>query len=182
MRIPMLQNYSGLPGGAYNAANISNAQSAFAPMQAAGNALLPMEQAQYMPYQMQLQAMSNPMLWMLGQQNPQMMQQVTSNIMKSLPQMNKMNSMPFGGGGLLGDVVNHIRNVFGQSQIGKPATQGMAGNGPVTSQTSPALAIPSEILPLIQKAGITGATAVEGRPGWYHGYQGDKSIYFRNQP
>lgn len=186
-------NYGAMPGGYYNPARISNAQAKYAPMQAQANAMLPMEQAQYMPYQIQAQMLSNPMLWMASQGNPGMMQSMIGNITNSLPKTNMMNSMPVdNGGGLLGGLLSHIFSNK-QSTPSVSAAPGMpvsSGGSPVTqlpgSQMTtsgrPAIGLPDDMAPLALKAGITGATALEGQPGWYHGYQNGKSVKFRMQP
>lgn len=170
MRIPLPVNYGAMPGGYFNPARISNAQAAFAPMQAQANALLPMEQAEYMPYQIQAQMLSNPMLWMASQGNPGMMNSMIQNLTGSMPKTNMMNSMPMNGGGLFGLLANHFMNK------GMPNTNAMA------SSAALAAAIPSAMQPLIQNAGITNASPLAGQAGWYMGYQNGQPIKFRMQP
>ena len=127
MRIPMLTNYGGMPGGYFNAAQASNyqnqvlgAQAQYAPLQSYANAMLPYMQAKYMPYQMQLQAMSNPMMWMMGEQNPGMMKGMMQNMIKLMPQggMQGMAGTPSSApmGGILGAFMLIRRDVI--SKIG----------------------------------------------------------------
>jgi hypothetical protein len=124
MRIPMVPNYSALPGGAFGAARMANAQAAFAPMHAYANALLPMNQAQYMPLQIKAQLMSNPMLWMASAGHPGVMTTMINSINKEIPQIGNPNVMnQMGGGGLLGAIVNHLHNLFGANKTGN-TTQG----------------------------------------------------------
>lgn len=130
MRIPLPVNYGAMPGGYVNPAQISNAQAAFAPMQAQGNALLPLMQAQYTPYQMYAQAMSNPMMWMAAQSNPGMMQNMMNNLSQAMPKTNMLGSGMFpGGGGLLGGLMNHLMGNQQQS----PA----APSSPAPQQAAP---------------------------------------------
>lgn len=81
--------------GALQQQNLQNqvlgAQAQYAPYQSAANAMLTSQQAQWLPYQYQMQALSNPMLWMAAQQNPALQQQLTN-----------MMSNPLGGTGIGG--------------------------------------------------------------------------------
>jgi hypothetical protein len=114
MRIPLPLNYGAMPGGGFNPAQASNyqnqilgSQAHYAPQQAYANAILPMMQAQYMPYQIQAQIMSNPMMWMAAQSDPGMMTGMMKNMgnmLKTMPaSMANMAPPPMGNtGGLLG--------------------------------------------------------------------------------
>jgi len=57
---------------------ISRAQAQYAPQQAYANALLTTQQAQWLPYQYKMQALSNPLLWAAAAQNPALQQQLTT--------------------------------------------------------------------------------------------------------
>lgn len=147
MRIPLPVNYGAMPGGYFNPARISDAQAAYAPMQAQANALLPMEQAEYMPYQIQAQMLSNPMLWMASQGNPQMMNSMISNLTSSMPKTNMMNMMPMNGGGLMGMLLGHY--------MGKSPTDSAAA-----SATQMASALPATMQPYIQQYGLSNVKSL----------------------
>jgi hypothetical protein len=68
---------------------IKQQEAKYAPYQAYGNAYLTNQQAQWLPYQYQMQALSNPLLWMQAQNNP--------DLQKQLAGMMKMNPMQAGG-------------------------------------------------------------------------------------
>jgi hypothetical protein len=71
---------------------IKKAQAQYAPYQAYGNAYLTNQEAQWTPYKYQMQAASNPLLWMAAQSNPA--------LMKQLQQMMASPNMPQGQGGI----------------------------------------------------------------------------------
>lgn len=76
---------------------IQGAQARYAPYQAYGNAFLTNQQAQWLPYQYQMQAASNPLLWMAAANNPKLQQQL-SNIMSSpLPGNGSAPNIPMPG-------------------------------------------------------------------------------------
>lgn len=162
MRIPMLQNYAAQPGGVVNPAMQSNdqtqilgAQAKYAPQQAYANALLPMMQARYMPYQIQAQMMSNPMLWMASQNNPGMMQGMMKNMMGAIPNANSimqgMGGAPqSGGGGLLGMIGNFLHGTPSNSN----SNSGASFSNPSPGQANYSV-LPDSMNPYIQQYGLT---------------------------
>jgi len=76
MAIPDVTQFSQQPGGGLinalnglNSYETNRAQAKYAPYQAYGNAALTNQQAKWLPYQYQMQALSNPLLWMAAQNN-----------------------------------------------------------------------------------------------------------------
>ncbi len=72
--------------------NAATAQ--YAPYQAYGNAALTNQEAQWTPYKYQMQALSNPLLWMAAQNNPALMDQLNRMMQGSMPNTGGGNGMP----------------------------------------------------------------------------------------
>jgi len=74
-------------------ANAATAQ--YAPYQAYGNAFLTNQEAQWTPYKYQMQALSNPLLWMAAQNNPALQDQLKRMMSNMMPSnMSSPNGMP----------------------------------------------------------------------------------------
>ena len=115
---------------------IAGAQAKYAPYQAYGNAYLTNQQAQWLPYQYQMQAMSNPLLWMAAQNNPTLMNQ--------LKQMIGNPSLPNGQGGINIPLPNQQGNSNPLAQIlsfftgNKGGSPNAMSNPPQMQQGQPA--------------------------------------------
>ncbi|MDD5211908.1 MAG: hypothetical protein PHV62_05795 [Sulfuricurvum sp.] len=135
--IPLPTQLSQSPGGGIaasmqglNALQQSNATAKYAPYQAYADAFLKNQQAQWLPYQYRMQALSNPMLWLAAQNNPQLKDQITKMMSDPMQGVgsSSVNIPPpqsGAGNGLLGMFLNKI-GVGGQSQ--NPMQGGVMGN------------------------------------------------------
>lgn len=92
MALPLPQPFSSTPGGPLlNAMNgiyanqTARATANYAPYQAYGNAFKTMQEAKWLPYQYQMQALSNPLLWQAAQGNPAMQAQLANMMKNTLP-------------------------------------------------------------------------------------------------
>jgi len=127
---PIQQQPGGIPA-LYNQLRTSSAEAKYAPYQQYANALLTNQQAQWLPYQYRMQALSNPMLWMAAQNNPQLQQQLTQ--MMSNPMTGIGSSMPnipqpgasSGIFGMAGNLGNALLEKLG---ITSPSSNNVAAN------------------------------------------------------
>ncbi len=128
------------------------AQARHAEEQSAANAFLTKQQAQWLPYQYQMQALSNPLLWMAAEKNPQLMNQL-KNMMSNPMQSQGMSNQPLPNqsqGGILDWAMNalmqklsgsggNIRttNPMTQSPIAQTQQQGGGQNFGANNLASP---------------------------------------------
>lgn len=114
---------------------ISRAQAKYAPYQAYGNAFLTNQQAQWLPYQYQMQAMSNPLLWMAAQNNPALMNQLKTmmtNPMSAIGGGKPLNiPTPGQGGGSTSDgLMSMFMNMLGGNKESSNAMNSQATQTP----------------------------------------------------
>lgn len=120
MAIPLPQVVADVgPGGplvtalqGMNALRQSNATAKYAPYQAYADAYLKNQQAQWLPYQYRMQALSNPMLWMAAQSNPALRDQITKMMSDPMQGMGGSVNIPppqgSSGNGMLSMLLNKI--------------------------------------------------------------------------
>lgn len=106
---------------------VMKAEADYAPYRQYSDAMSKLAYANYLPFQLQAQALSNPMLWMSMQNNPQAAQEMINSFSKSIPQAGTgfgMGSLPVPGhqseqnNSLLSMLMNRISGV-GQDQAGQ---------------------------------------------------------------
>lgn len=68
----------------------------YAPYNMYADALSKIAYAQYLPYQLQAQALSNPLLWMAMKDNPEAAKEMMSRFSQSVPNGNNMGTLPGG--------------------------------------------------------------------------------------
>ena len=146
MSLPLPQEFSNLPGGgvfnAYKAIGEGNnalakgsAEAKYAPYKEYADVLSHMAYAQYLPYQIQAQLLSNPLLWLSMKDNPQAMKGMMDRFTSSMPTANSMNipapnQVGATGNGLLSGLMS---KVFGgdnamQKMPQMPQSTGQNGN------------------------------------------------------
>lgn len=146
------------PGGAFitamNAGNalknniygtrIKQQEAKYAPYQAYGNAFLTNQQAQWLPYQYQMQALSNPMLWMAAQSNPALQKQLSQMMGNPLQAAGGAPNIPQPSqtsNGLLSMILQPILSKLGAGNSNAVA-QGQGGGAPQNSM----IPMPNQIL------------------------------------
>lgn len=132
--IPLPQQFTQEPGGiqgAYNALQESSAKAKYAPYQAYADAYLKNQQAQWLPYQYKMQALTNPLLLLAAQNNKPLQEQI--NKMMADPMQGVGNSsvnipQPGQGG---------IANVFKNALLSKLGLGGDQQSGQQSGAANP---------------------------------------------
>jgi hypothetical protein len=200
MAIPSIQQFSQQPGGglvtalrggnALTKENLENKilgeQAKYAPYSAYGDALSKIATANMVPYQLQSQIMSNPMLWMAVKDNPAAINALVENFGKSIPDMSHITgSVPAPSQrsqGLLGALLSKLQMGHEQEQA-----QGGQGGGNALMQPPAPLSPTGEgrpTNPLVPATG-SGAAAVAGNamaPGMTSPYKAGSLIADPNNP
>jgi hypothetical protein len=159
------------PGGRYistmNALNDtykSSAEAKYAPYQAYGNAALVNQQAKWLPYQYQMQALSNPVLWMAAQNNPTLRDQLTKmmgNPMQDQGTTGSNFNMPEPNQNPLSNLVRNIKGAFGLNGGSNPLSNMTSASQPGTASPTNALnaatsSQPASVSPDASLSDITG--------------------------
>ena len=167
------------------------AELPYAPYNAYANALSKIAYANLLPYQIQAQVMSNPLMWMAFKDNPEAMKSMIENFKHTIPQGNSIfgnvnipnpSSQQNGGSGglfsMLGGLLNKFLGNNDSSSLGNnqnnmnlshpSGNNAMSSTGDFGANNK---ATPEEIKDVVDKAmGQTSTLA----PGGIEGYAGSK--------
>lgn len=164
---------------------ILNAQAQYAPQQAQANAFLTQQQAKWAPLQYQMQALSNPLLWLSAQSNPQL-KETLSNLAANPLQNVGTDAFPQPAqqGGLLsgaGSILDKIKNVFMDKVLGSGQNQSQNSLQPDTGNAA------SSNNALMQQPGGNaqqgqGSPLVPATQGGIAGYTGKMTAPYTQSP
>lgn len=129
-----------------------SAESQYAPYQAYGNAFLTNQQAKWLPFQYQMQAMANPLLWMAAQKDPNLQKQLSSMVQNPMMGMVGQNSPNVPMPGEANTPLNYLLGKVGYgSQASSPNAMQQGGSpmqsGPQASDSAKGGFVPSSPLP-----------------------------------
>lgn len=181
--IPLPQQFSQQPGGGIanamqglNALTQGTAQARYAPYTAYADAASKIAYANMLPYQIQAQVLSNPMMWMAMKDNPQAMRDMMNSFVQSVPQGKNVfgnvgipaPSTSFFGSGLVNTLLGKLG--IGSSQNDGNALNSMPGSSGTTSSSYPEFgannkASPEEIDQVANRGGGGGSALVPSTQG-----------------
>lgn len=166
-----------------NEYQINKANAQYAPETAYSNALSKMAYAKYLPYQLQSQMLSNPMIYYAFKDHPEELQKMMSSFSQSIPgggtvggASNDLMNMPkSGSNGLMGMLINKL-----SGNSNNAMNQGGANDNGVTSGNALMQSPVSSNPPMGEPA--TGSSMVPASQGGMGGVTGKMMAPYETSP